>query len=124
MLVDCDVRMIYGFELDQNKFQDFINEMKEENLVFDIHEWMDEINEQSNCELVYENHYIKPEDECNTVWFGIVVYNRLTPATASNIARVRFEEVCDELVRVFGSYDILGKIEIIEPEFIAVGVTN
>ena len=123
MSVDYGVRMIYGFELDQKKFQEFVEKMEEENPEFGVYNWMEEVAEQSNCELVYENHYTDATSDYNTVFFGVPVYNRLTPAFASDIARVRFEEVCDELVRIFGSYDILGGIHVIEPEFIAVGGT-
>ena len=41
MSVDCNVRLIYGFELDQNKFQDFIKELKNIFEDFNIYRWMD-----------------------------------------------------------------------------------
>lgn len=122
MSVDYSIRMIYGFELNQDKFQDFVNKMEEENSDFDIYEWMEEIAEQSNCEFEYENHYDDITSDCNTVYFGITVYNRITAETLAEIERDRREEVCDELIRIFGSGDILQ--EYMVPELIAIWVVD
>lgn len=122
MSVDCDVRMIYGFELDQNKFLEFIRNKEEEDENFDIYDWMyNEVDCQSNCEIIYENHYINIENLNNVVYFGIPVYNRITAKTLYDIENCRSEEISDELIRIFGSYDILGEVDTFEPELIAVG---
>lgn len=122
MSIDYSVRLIYGFELNQDKFQDFISNMEEDNPEFDIYEWMREIEEQSNCEFVCENLYENIDSEYNTVYFGIAVYNHITAETLAEIERVRREEVCDELIRIFGSGDILQSYLV--PELIAVGVIS
>ena len=120
MSVDYSVRLIYGFELNQDKFQDFIDKKKEENPDFDVYSWMEEIEEQSNCELVYENHYNDITSDYNTVYFGITVYNHITAETLTEIEYCRREEVCDELIRIFGSGNILQGYMV--PELIAIGV--
>ena len=123
MSVDFDVRMVYGFELDQEKFREFIRTKEEENEDFNIYDWMyEEVVQKSNCEVIYENHYSDIENEYNSVYFGIPVSNRISANSLVEIERDRYEEVCDELVRFFGSYDILGTTEDIQPELIAIGV--
>lgn len=122
MSVDYSVRLIYGFELNQEKFQEFIDKMEEENPDFNIYEWMEEITEQGNCELEYENHYNDITSDYNTVYFGITVYNRITAETLAEIEHCRREEVCDELIRIFGSGDILQGYMV--PELIAIGVLD
>lgn len=122
MSVDYSVRLIYGFELNQDKFQDFVNKMIEENPDFNIYEWMEEIMEQGNCEFEYENHYNDVTSDYNTVYFGITVYNHITAETLAEIEHCRREEVCDELIRIFGSGDILQGYMV--PELIAIGVID
>lgn len=125
MSVDYDVRMIYGFELDQEKFLEFVENKEEEDENFNIYNWMyDEVDCQSNCEIMYENHYIHIEDLGNVVYFGIPVFNRITATQLVEIERDRYQEVCDELIHFFGSYDILGDVAAIEPELFAVGVID
>jgi hypothetical protein len=125
MGVDFGVRMVYGFELDQEKFLEFYEQKQEENPNFDIYNWMyEEVDCQSNCEVVYENHYIDVTSLDNTVYFGIPVFNRITASGLEEIERDRYEEVCDELIRFFGSYDILGDFEAVQPELIAVGILD
>ena len=122
MSVDYSVRLIYGFELNQDKFQDFIDKKKEENPDFNVYEWIEEIAEQGNCELEYENHYSDITNDYNTVYFGVTVYNRITAETLAEIEQCRREEVCDELIRIFGSGDILQGYMV--PELIAIGVID
>jgi hypothetical protein len=83
---------------------------------------MEEIEAQGNCTLEYENHYNDITSDCNTVYFGITVYNHITAETLAEIERDRREEVCDELIRIFGSGDILQGYMV--PELIAIGIID
>ena len=81
---------------------------------FDEYAWIEEICEASACEFVWENHYCSLGD--SDIYFGIVWYNRITAENLAELERDRREYVCDELVRIFGNYDILDYDQIAEPE--------
>jgi hypothetical protein len=114
MSVDYGMEIVYGFRLDREKFQKFVNEQEKLNPDFDVHEWCEEITEYSCCEFVYENHYCNMWD--SDIYFGVVWYNRITAENLAQLERDRKEEVCDELVRIFGNYDMLDREQIAEPE--------
>lgn len=114
MSVDVGMEVVYGFKLDRKKFQKFVDEQEKLNPDFDIHEWCEDITECSCCEFVYENHYCNMWD--SDVYFGIVWYNRITAENLAQLERDRREYVCDELVRIFGNYDMLDIEQIAEPE--------
>lgn len=124
MSVDYGVSIVYGYQLDQKKFQEFVEKMKKENPEFDVYEWKEDLYEQSNCEIVYENHYVDITDWRNTVYFGIPFYNKITVANLQELARDRLPEIQDEFIRIFGSFDLLAAGQDIEPEIRAIGVVD
>lgn len=119
MSVDYGVRVIYGYELNQEKFRKFIKNKEAEDKDFYVYDWIQDIAEQSNCELAYENHYIEVDDLRNTVYFGIPVYNKLTASLLNELGRDRFEELQDEIIRFFGLFDIINSENGLEPEVLA-----
>ena len=114
MPVDYGVEIVYGFKLDRKKMKEFVSHAEQVDTDFDIYEWMEEICECSCCEFVYENHYCGIGD--SDIYFGIVWYNRTTAENLAELERDRREYVCDELVRIFGNYDMLDCDQIAEPE--------
>ena len=114
MSVDYGMEVVYGFKLDSKKFKDNIKLLKQLDENFDEYEWIEWICEESACEFVWENRYCNIGD--SDIYFGIVFYNRITAATLTELERDRREYVCDELVRIFGNYDILDAEQIAEPE--------
>jgi hypothetical protein len=112
------MEVVYGFKLDREKLKESFKMRKQMDEDFDEYVWVEEICEASACEFVWENCY------CNIgnsdIYFGIVYYNRITAENLAELERVRREEVCDELVRIFGGYDILDREQIAEPELHAV----
>ena len=114
MSVDYGANVVYGFRLDREKFKARAKMATDVNPDFDIYQWMEDICEASCCEFVWENHYCGIGD--SDIYFGIVWYNRITAANLAELERVRKEEVCDELIRIFGNYDILDSEQIEEPE--------
>lgn len=119
MSVDYGVGVIYGYELNQEKFRKFIKNKEAEDKDFYVYDWIQDIAEQSNCELCYENHYIEVDDLRNTVYFGIPVYNKLTASLLNELERDRLEELQDEIIRFFGSFDIINSENGLEPEVLA-----
>ena len=120
MSVDYGVRVIYGYQLDQ----EFVEKMIKEKEDFDVYEWKEDLYEQGNCEIMYENHYIGITDWRNTVYFGIPFYNKITVENLQELRRIRLPEIQDEFIRIFGSYDLLAEDQDIEPEIHAVGVLD
>ena len=116
MSVDYGVRMIYGYQLNQEIFRKIIKEKEAEDKDFYVYDWLQEIAEMSNCEIAYENHYIEVDDLHNTVYFGIPVYNKLTAQLLTELERDRLEEIQDELIRLFNSYDIVDSENGLVPE--------
>ena len=116
MSVDYGVRMIYGYQLNQKIFRDIIKAKEAEDIHFYVYDWLQEIDEQSNCEIAYENHYIEIDDLHNTVYFGIPIYNKLTAELLTELERDRLEELQDELIRVFNSYVIVDSENGLVPE--------
>ena len=116
MSVDYGVRMIYGYQLNQEIFRKFIKAKEDEDKDFYVYDWIEEIAEMSNCELAYENHYIEVDDKRNTVYFGIPVYNKLTAQLLTELERDRLEEIQDELIRFFNSYVIVNSENGLVPE--------
>lgn len=116
MSVDYGVRIIYGYQLDQEKFSDFIKAKRDSEEEFYVYDWLEEIAEQSNCEISYENHYIDIDCLRNTVYFGIPVYNKITATLLNELERDRLEEIQDEVIRIFGSFDIIDSENGLEPE--------
>lgn len=118
MSVDYGVEIVYGFHLDRKKFQEFVKTQKELDEEFSVYNWCEEITECSCCEFIYENHYC---DMWNSeIYFGVVLCNPLTAENLVELEYTRREEVCDELVRIFGNYDMLDLDQIAEPQFHAV----
>jgi hypothetical protein len=107
MGVDYGVRVIYGYQLNQEIFRDIIKAKEEEDKDFYVYDWLEEIAEMSNCEIAYENHYIEVDDLRNTVYFGIPIYNKITAELLTELERDRLEELQDELIRFFNSYVIV-----------------
>jgi hypothetical protein len=114
MSVDYGVEVVYGFKLDRDKFKESIKLLKQIDEDFDEYVWVEEICEASACEFVWENHYCNIGD--SDIYFGVVWYNRITAEGLAQLEHDRKEEVCDELVRIFGKYDILDREQIAEPE--------
>lgn len=107
MSVDYGVRIIYGYQLNQEIFRKIIKEKEAEDKDFYVYDWLEEIAEMSNCEIAYENHYIEVDDLRNVVYFGFPIYNRITAELLTELERDRLEELQDELIRVFSSYVIV-----------------
>lgn len=124
MSVDYGVRMIYGYQLNQEIFRKIIKAKEEENKDFYVYRWIEEIAEMSNCELAYENHYIEVDDLRNTVYFGIPVYNKLTAQLLTELEHNRLEEIQDELIRFFNSYVIVDSENGLVPELHAFVVVD
>jgi hypothetical protein len=118
MGVDYGVEIIYGFKLDSKKLKERIKLATAVSPDFDIHEWMEEVTENSPCEFVYENHYRNIGD--SDIYFGIVYYNRITAENLAELERDRKEEICDEFIRIFLDYELLDREQIVEPELHAV----
>ena len=118
MSVDLGVDMVYGFKLDRDKFKESIKLLKQMDEDFDEYIWVEDICEASACEFIWENRYCDIGN--SDIYFGIVFYNRITAETLAELERDRREYVCDELVRIFGNYDILDREQIAEPELHAV----
>ena len=118
MSVDYDVEVVYGFRLDHEKLKQGFELARQIDKDFDEYEWMEEVCECSCCEFVWGNHYCNIGD--SDIYFGVVFCNRITAETLAELERDRREEVCDELVRIFGNYDILDREQIAEPELHAV----
>jgi hypothetical protein len=118
MSVDCGVEIVYGFKLDCDKLKESFNIRKQLDEDFDEYVWIEEICEASACEFTWENHYC--DIGKSDIYFGIVFYNRITAETLVELERDRREYICDELVRIFGNYDILDRDQIAEPELHAV----
>ena len=116
MSVDYGVRMIYGYQLNQEIFRKIIKEKEANDSDFDVYSWIEEIAEMSNCELAYENHYIEVDSMYNVVYFGIPVYNRLTAQLLTELERDRLEELQDELIRFFNSYAVIDSDNGLIPE--------
>ena len=116
MSVDYGVRMIYGYQLNQEIFRKNIKEKEANDKDFYVYDWIEEIAEMSNCELAYENHYIEVDDMRNVVYFGIPVYNKLTAQLLTELERDRLEEIQDELIRFFNSYVIVDSENGLVPE--------
>lgn len=116
MSVDYGVRMIYGYQLNQEIFRKIIKEKKANDKDFYVYDWIEEIAEMSNCELAYENHYIEVDDKYNVVYFGIPVYNKLTAELLTELERDRLEELQDKLIRFFNSYVIVDNENGLVPE--------
>jgi hypothetical protein len=116
MGVDYGVRMIYGYQLNQEIFRKIVKEKEENDKDFYVYDWIEEIAEMSNCELSYENHYIEVDDKRNTVYFGIPVYNKLTAELLTELERDRLEELQDELIRFFNSYVVVDSDNGLVPE--------
>ena len=116
MGVDYGVRMIYGYQLNQEIFRKIIKEKEAEDKDFYVYDWLQEIAEMSNCEIAYENHYIEVDNLRNTVYFGIPVYNKLTAELLTELERDRLEEIQDELIRFFNSYVIVDSENVLVPE--------
>lgn len=124
MSVDYGVRMIYGYQLNQEIFRKIVKEKEAEDKDFYVYDWIEEIAEMSNCELDYENHYIEVDDLRNTVYFGIPIYNKLTAELLTELERDRIEELQDELVRFFNSYVIVDSENGLVPELHAFVVVD
>jgi hypothetical protein len=118
MSVDYGVEVVYGFKLDSKKIKEFISFAEQIYSDFNVYDWMEEEFESSCCEIVYSDHYRGLGD--SDVYFGVVFYDRITAASLFDLEVARKEEVCDELIRVFGNYDILDDEQIAEPELHAV----
>lgn len=116
MSVDYGVRMIYGYQLNQEIFRKIVKEKEANDKDFYVYSWIEEIAEMSNCELAYENHYIEVDDMRNVVYFGIPVYNKLTAQLLTELERDRLEELQDELIRFFNSYVIVDSDNGLVPE--------
>lgn len=107
MSVDYGVRVIYGYQLNQEIFRKIIKAKEQEDNDFYVYDWIEEIAEMSNCEIAYENHYIEIDDMRNTVYFGIPIYNKITAEFLTELERDRLEEIQDELIHFFNSYVII-----------------
>ena len=118
MSVDYGMEVVYGFRLDRDKLKESFKMMKQLDEDFDEYVWVEEICESSVCEFVWENAYCNICD--SDIYFGVVFYNRITAETLAELEHDRREEVCDELIRIFGNYDILDRDQIAEPELHAV----
>ena len=118
MSVDYGMEVVYGFKLDSEKLKESFKMMKQLDEDFDECVWIEEICEASACEFVWGNRYCNIGD--SDIYFGIVWYNRITAENLAELERDRREYVCDELVRIFGNYDILDREQIAEPELHAV----
>ena len=116
MGVDYGVRVIYGYQLNQEIFRKIVKEKEAEDKDFYVYEWLEEIAEMSNCEVAYENHYIEIDDLRNTVYFGFPIYNRITAELLTELERDRLEELQDELIRFFNSYIIVDSDNGLIPE--------
>ena len=116
MSVDYGVRVIYGYQLNQEIFRKFIKAKEDEDRDFYVYNWIEEIAKMSNCELAYENHYIEVDDMHNIVYFGIPVYNKLTAQLLTELERDRLCEIQDELIRFFNSYVIVDSEDGLVPE--------
>ena len=117
MGVDYGVAIIYGYALDGEKFSNFICEQKEKDEEFDIYDWI----EESNYIFEYENHYCGISDN-DTIYFGIPVYNKIPADLLEELERDRLEDLEDELIRIFGSYNILASDQGCQPELHIIGV--
>ena len=124
MSVDYGVRMIYGYQLNQEIFRKIVKEKEAEDKDFYVYDWIYDIQEQSNCELDYENHYIEVDDLRNIVYFGIPIYNKITAQLLTELERDRLEEIQDELIRLFNSYDIVDSENGLVPELHAFVVVD
>ena len=116
MGVDYGVRVIYGYQLNQEIFRKIVKEKEAEDKDFYVYDWLEEIAEMSNCEVAYENHYIEIDDLRNTVYFGFPIYNRITAELLTELERDRLEELQDELIRFFNSYIIVDSDNGLIPE--------
>ena len=114
MSVDYSVDTIYGFKLNTDKVIDFI---RDKNINF--YDFCEQVQEETNCEMIYNNHYVDAK-YCD-IYFGIRFENRITAANLYELEQVRYEEVCDTLISIFGSYEIVENGEF-EPEIHVVGV--
>ena len=116
MGVDYGVRVIYGYQLNQEIFRKIIKEKEAEDKDFYVYDWLQEIAEMSNCEIAYENQYIEVDDLKNTVYFGFPIYNKITAELLTELERDRLEELQDELIRFFNSYFIVDSENVLVPE--------
>lgn len=114
MSVDYGMEVVYGFRLDRDKLKESFKMRKQMDEDFDEYVWIEEICEASACEFVWENHYCDIGN--SDIYFGVVWHNRITAENLAELERDRREYVCDELVRIFGNYDILDQDQIAEPE--------
>ena len=118
MGVDFDAYLIYGFQLDNIELQKFLDERY--NNCYNFYEWIESVEDETLCEFLWEDHYRNPLD--NNIYFGIRIYNRATADTIREIIDIRTEEICDDLIRIFGSYNIVD--ESIVPKIFAVPVVH
>ena len=107
MSVSYDTRVIYGFKIDTEKLIKFFKEKKERNEKFNEFEWLDRVREDNNCEFFLSDLWSNLE-YCE-IFFGISYENRLNPSLMVELEADRRQEVCDEFIGTFGTYDFLDR---------------
>lgn len=117
MGVDFDVDVIYGFQLDTEMIEKVL-ELQGDG--FSFYDLQETIEEQTNCSLIVDNHYV--DWECTNVYFGIRIFNYLTAATCAEIERDRRREVIRTLIEYFGGSEVIESGTPQEPIFYSVGV--
>ena len=111
MGVDIDARVVYGYEIDTDKFLSWLQEKEIE----DIWEWMEEQGAYSKGGFFVENHYC--DIEYSNIYFGINIWNKITAQLLTEIDRDRKSELQDEMYRIFGDkWDYFLYRQGIEPE--------
>lgn len=119
MGVDFDAYLVYGFQLDNDKLSEFLDKLGND-ACFDFYEWIEDIEDRTNCSIMWTNHYDFPLE--SDMYFGIRIYNKATAEVLEEIIKVRTQEICDDFIEIFGSYDIIYGEPV--PELFAVPVIH
>lgn len=124
MSVDYKAEVIYGYKIDMEKFSSYIMGRKAVDPEFNIYNWLDEQNEQSNCEFILTNYYYDVEDQ--DLYFGIRYENRLCTSLMVELEADRGQEIEDEFIRIFGEnwFFLIEEDEPVSPTFHAVVIMN
>ncbi len=124
MSVNYEAEVIYGYKIDMEKFSSYIMGRKAVDPEFNIYEWLDEQNEQSNCEFIIADRYHDVEDQ--DLYFGIRYENRLCTSLMVELEADRCQEIEDEFVRIFGEnwFFLIEEGELVRPTFHAVVIIN
>jgi hypothetical protein len=115
MSVDYGAELVYGFKLNRNKIEEFKTFAEEIYSDFNIYDWMEEECGELHGEFVYENHYVSIGD--SDIYFGIIYCGVINASNLAEFEADYFETVADELIGIFGNFDILDETQSPTPEF-------